>query len=42
MIEIGLENQKLINVLKLIFEDDKIIKVFYAGSTDVLWLKRDF
>ncbi|CAD8185089.1 unnamed protein product [Paramecium pentaurelia] len=42
VIEIGLENQKLINVLKLIFEDDKIIKVFYAGSTDVLWLKRDF
>ncbi|CAD8151623.1 unnamed protein product [Paramecium octaurelia] len=42
VIEIGIDNQKLINVLKQIFEDDKIIKVFYAGSTDVLWLKRDF
>ncbi|CAK73059.1 unnamed protein product (macronuclear) [Paramecium tetraurelia] len=42
VIEIGVDNQKLINVFKQIFEDDKIIKVFYAGSTDVLWLKRDF
>ncbi|CAD8081022.1 unnamed protein product [Paramecium sonneborni] len=42
VIEIGLENQKLIKLLKFIFEDEKIIKVFYAGNTDVQWLKRDF
>ncbi|CAD8067215.1 unnamed protein product [Paramecium primaurelia] len=42
VIEIGLESEKLINVLKNIFEDDKIIKVFYAGNTDIQWLKRDF
>ena len=37
----NIEKNILKEQLKLIFENPNIVKVFYAGYNDVIWLDRD-